>query len=43
MRRLLLPLLLALAAPLPAEAWNAAGHRLSAAVAWAEMSPATRD
>lgn len=27
----------------PALAWNAAGHRLSAAIAWREMTPATRE
>lgn len=32
---------LLLAAP-PALAWNAAGHRLSAAIAWRSMAPATR-
>ncbi|MBW7901905.1 MAG: S1/P1 nuclease [Rhodocyclaceae bacterium] len=30
------------AASAPADAWNAAGHRLSAAIAWREMAPATR-
>ncbi|HEX5802304.1 MAG TPA: S1/P1 nuclease [Azospira sp.] len=34
--------LLLLAASAPALAWNAAGHRLSAAIAWREMAPATR-
>lgn len=29
--------------PLPAWAWNAAGHRLVAALAWQEMSPAARE
>jgi len=38
---LLLVLLLLL--PLPAEAWNAAGHRLVAALAWQEMQPQTRE
>lgn len=33
---------LLLAASAPALAWNAAGHRLAAAVAWREMSPAAR-
>ena len=27
----------------PAQAWNAAGHRLSAVIAWSEMSPRTRE
>lgn len=35
--------LLLLAASCPALAWNAAGHRLSAAIAWREMTPATRE
>lgn len=34
--------LLLLAASAPAQAWNAAGHRLSAAIAWRGMAPATR-
>ncbi len=34
--------LLLLAASAPALAWNAAGHRLSAAIAWRAMAPATR-
>ena len=33
---------LLLALSLPAAAWNAAGHRLSAALAWQEMRPETR-
>jgi len=37
----LLALLLLL--PLPAGAWNAAGHRLVAAVAWQEMTPPVRE
>lgn len=34
---------LALIATLPAQAWNAAGHRLVAAIAWRQMSPAAQD
>ncbi|MGE5489808.1 MAG: S1/P1 nuclease [Actinomycetota bacterium] len=41
MKRILIALL-ALAATFPAWAWNAAGHRLVAAVAWRQMSPAAR-
>ncbi|HZX30936.1 MAG TPA: S1/P1 nuclease [Rhodocyclaceae bacterium] len=41
MKRILIALL-ALAAVSPAWAWNAAGHRLVAAVAWRQMSPAAR-
>jgi hypothetical protein len=39
-----LAVLLALLAlqPLPALAWNAAGHRLAAVIAWREMSPPVR-
>lgn len=37
---LLLPLLLA--SP-PSQAWNAAGHRLTASIAWHHLSPASRD
>ncbi|MDX9706431.1 MAG: S1/P1 nuclease [Azospira sp.] len=33
---------LLLTASLPAAAWNAAGHRLTAQFAWSEMAPATR-
>lgn len=41
MKRILIAIL-ALAATSPAWAWNAAGHRLVAAVAWRQMSPAAR-
>lgn len=42
-RRFLLPLLLLLSIGAPAaHAWNAAGHRLSAAIAWREMDEPTR-
>jgi hypothetical protein len=41
MRRLL-PALLCLLASLPAQAWNAAGHRLVAVIAWQQLSPAAR-
>lgn len=41
MRRLLIALSLALAAPL-AQAWNAAGHRLVASIAWQQLSPRTQ-
>ncbi len=41
MQRLLLALALALAAP-ACLAWNAAGHRIAAAVAWQQLSPAAR-
>ncbi|MBI2308332.1 MAG: S1/P1 nuclease [Rhodocyclales bacterium] len=34
--------LLLLAASAPASAWNAAGHRLTAAIAWREMGASTR-
>jgi hypothetical protein len=34
--------LTALLAPLPAEAWNAAGHRLSALIAWQQLDESTR-
>ena len=38
----LIALLFLLLAP-PAAAWNAAGHRLVAAIAWQQLSPASRD
>lgn len=41
MRRFLIPLFFVLCSPL-AHAWNAAGHRLSAVIAWQQLSPATR-
>jgi hypothetical protein len=41
MRQLLLLLCLTLMSPL-AQAWNAAGHRLSALIAWQELSPDTQ-
>lgn len=46
MRRFRFALLLALSLFLSsstAHAWNAAGHRLSAVIAWQQMSPGTRD
>ena len=42
MRRLLVPLFF-FACTLPAHAWNAAGHRLVAVIAWQQLSPAARD
>ena len=42
MRRLL-PALLCLLASLPAQAWNAAGHRLVAVIAWQQLSPPVQD
>jgi hypothetical protein len=30
-------------APAPAHAWNAAGHRLTASIAWQQLSPASRN
>ncbi len=42
MRRILIALLF-LAATSPAWAWNAAGHRLVAIIAWEQMSPPARD
>jgi hypothetical protein len=42
MRSLLVALCLLLLSPL-AGAWNAAGHRLTAAIAWQQLSPATRE
>ena len=42
MRSLLLALCLLLFPPL-AGAWNAAGHRLAATIAWQQLSPATRE
>lgn len=42
MRRLL-PALLCLLVSLPVHAWNAAGHRLVAVIAWQQLSPAARD
>lgn len=42
MVRFLATLIFFLLAP-PVHAWNAAGHRLVAAIAWQQMSPATRD
>ena len=41
MRRHLIALLFLLL-PLPAAAWNAAGHRLVAAIAWHQLSPPSR-
>lgn len=41
MRQILLALLF-FAVPAPASAWNAAGHRLTAVIAWQQLSPATR-
>ena len=41
MRRRLAVICLTLA-PLCAHAWNAAGHRLTAAIAWRQLSPATQ-
>lgn len=38
----LLLIAFALLASTPAQAWNAAGHRLSAAIAWRQMDTATR-
>lgn len=40
--RALCILLLALLLPLPAAAWNSAGHRLIAAVAWDQLDEQTR-
>lgn len=42
MRRLLVPLFF-FACTLPAHAWNAAGHRLVAVIAWQQLSPVARD
>ena len=42
MRRLL-PALLCLLTSLPVYAWNAAGHRLVAVIAWQQLSPAARE
>ena len=42
MRRLL-PALLCLLASLPALAWNAAGHRLVAVIAWQQLSPPAQE
>ncbi len=42
MRRLLVAFSFILCAPL-AHAWNAAGHRLVAIIAWEQLSPPTRD
>lgn len=42
MHRFLLALLFFLPA-LPAHAWNAAGHRLVAVIAWQQLSPASRE
>lgn len=42
MRRLL-PALLCLLASLPVYAWNAAGHRLVAVIAWQQLSPVARE
>ncbi len=41
MRRFLIPLFLALC-PTLAQAWNAAGHRLIAVIAWQQLSPGSR-
>ena len=41
MKQLLLALLLCLVAPL-SHAWNAAGHRLTAIIAWQQLSPPTQ-
>lgn len=38
-----LPALLFLCLAQPAQAWNAAGHRLVAAIAWQQLSPPARD
>lgn len=44
MRRLAIGALIAiLFLPLPARAWNAAGHRLSALIAWQRLDSGTRD
>ena len=44
MRRILLALCFSFALhPGFAHAWNAAGHRLSAAIAWQQLSPPSRD
>ena len=42
MRPFLIAVLFLLLAP-PAAAWNAAGHRLVAAIAWLQLSPPSRD
>ena len=42
MKQLLLALVFCLATPL-SHAWNAAGHRLSAVIAWQQLSPATQE
>lgn len=42
MRRLVLALCFTLAAPL-AHAWNAAGHRLAAFIAWQQLSPPSQE
>lgn len=42
-RPLLLPLLLLLLLPLPTYAWNGAGHRLVAALAWAQLEAPARE
>ncbi|PKO42523.1 MAG: hypothetical protein CVU31_14350 [Betaproteobacteria bacterium HGW-Betaproteobacteria-4] len=41
MRQILLALLF-FAVPAPASAWNAAGHRLTAVIAWQQLSPTTQ-
>lgn len=41
--RQILSALLFFSLALPAYAWNAAGHRLVAVIAWQQLSPATRD
>ena len=43
MRTFLAILLFLLGCPSPAFAWNAAGHRLVALIAWAQLSPASRE
>ena len=40
--RAFLTLLLTLLLPLPAAAWNSAGHRLIAAIAWDQLDEQTR-
>ncbi|MBS1141158.1 MAG: hypothetical protein H6R13_2611 [Proteobacteria bacterium] len=41
--RQILSALLFFSLALPAHAWNAAGHRLVAVIAWQQLTPATRD
>lgn len=42
LHQLVLLLLLTLAGAMPARAWNAAGHRIVAAIAWQELTPGTQ-